>query len=82
MRARSGVRQWRDLLVEGERVKGAFRGSVLVPYVLTTCLLSSALYRTSHESPAAGHPGRSKTLEPLARRYYWPKMQGCRPVAP
>ena len=27
-----------------------------------------------HSSPAAGHPGRSRTLELLSRELYWPKM--------
>jgi transposase InsO family protein len=31
--------------------------------------------RTHHEAAAAGHPGRSKTLELLKRSYYWPRMQ-------
>ena len=33
------------------------------------------LIQTHHEVPAAGHPGRSKTLELLSRNYYWPKMR-------
>ena len=37
-------------------------------------LLKLWLIRDFHETPAAGHPGRSKTLELLARHYYWPKM--------
>jgi transposase InsO family protein len=27
-----------------------------------------------HDTPPAGHPGRSKTLEYLSRTYTWPKM--------
>jgi hypothetical protein len=33
------------------------------------------LLQQHHETPAAGHPGRSKTLELLQRNYYWPKMR-------
>ena len=33
------------------------------------------LLRTHHEAAAAGHPGRSKTLELLKRTYFWPRMQ-------
>lgn len=32
------------------------------------------LIRDFHEAPAVGHPGWSKTLELLARQYYWPRM--------
>ena len=32
------------------------------------------LIKDFHEVPAAGHPGRSKTLELLLRQYYWPRM--------
>ena len=28
-----------------------------------------------HSIPAAGHPGRSKTLELISSEFYWPKMQ-------
>ena len=33
------------------------------------------LLRTHHKAAAAGHPGRSKTLELLKRTYFWPRMQ-------
>src|SRR5271169_1965960 len=33
------------------------------------------LLQSHHASPAAGHPGRSKTLELLSRMYYWPRMR-------
>lgn len=32
------------------------------------------LLRSSHDSAAAGHPGKAKTYELLSRHYYWPKM--------
>ena len=31
--------------------------------------------RQAHNAPAAGHPGRSKTLELIAREYFWPGMR-------
>ena len=37
-------------------------------------LLKLCLIKDFHEVPAARHPGRSKTLELLARQYYWPRM--------
>ena len=36
--------------------------------------LKLRLIKDFHEVPAAGHPGRSKTLELLSRQYYWPRM--------
>jgi transposase InsO family protein len=36
--------------------------------------LKLRLIRLVHDSPAGGHPGRSKTLELLSRVYYWPKI--------
>ena len=43
-------------------------------YVLNHMLLKLQLIRDFYETPAAGYLGRSKTLELLARHYYWPKM--------
>jgi len=43
-------------------------------YVLNHMPLKLRLIQDFHETPAAGHSGRSKTLELLARQYYWPKM--------
>ena len=39
-------------------------------YMPNHMLLTLRLLRDFHETPAAGHPGRSKTLELLARHYY------------
>jgi len=33
------------------------------------------LLQDHHDPPAMGHPGRAKTLELLARKYYWPSMR-------
>src|SRR5947207_13471172 len=37
--------------------------------------LKLRLLKDHHETPAAGHSGRAKTLELLARTYFWPKMR-------
>ena len=31
--------------------------------------------RQAHDAPAAGHPGKAKTLELLTREYFWPGMR-------
>ena len=36
--------------------------------------LKLCLIKDFHEVPAAGDPGRSKTLELLSRQYYWPRI--------
>ena len=33
------------------------------------------LMRVHHDAPAAGHPGRAKTLELISRDHYWPTMR-------
>ena len=43
-------------------------------YVPDYMPLKLRLIQDFHEMPAAGHPGRSKTPELLARQYYWPKL--------
>lgn len=37
--------------------------------------LKLTIMKEAHEGPAAGHPARSKTLELVGRRYYWPGMR-------
>jgi transposase InsO family protein len=44
-------------------------------YVPDFMPLKLKLIKDHHETPAAGHPGRAKTLELLARTYFWPKMR-------
>ncbi|KAB5587955.1 Transposon Tf2-1 polyprotein [Ceratobasidium theobromae] len=34
-----------------------------------------AIIESCHDAPAAGHPGRFRTLELLSRKYYWPNMK-------
>ena len=48
-----------------------YRGRLNVPNYM---LLKVRLIQDFYETPAAGHPGRSKTLELLARQYYWLRM--------
>lgn len=48
-----------------------FRGKVYVPKDND---LRKELVRLHHDLPAAGHPGRAKTLELLSRNYWWPSM--------
>lgn len=36
--------------------------------------LKAELLRRCHESPVAGHPGRARTYDLLARTYFWPGM--------
>ena len=48
-----------------------YRDSLYIPYYIP---LKLRLIQDFHATPAAGHPGRSKTFELLTRHYYWPKM--------
>ena len=48
-----------------------YRKHIYVPNYMP---LKLRLIRDLYETLAAEHPGRSKTLELLARHYYWPKM--------
>jgi len=56
---------------ESQDARLVYRGRTYVPDYMP---LKLRLIQDFHETPAAGHPGRSKTLELLARQYYWPKM--------
>ena len=49
----------------------AYRGRLYVP---DHDPLRLHLIKLHHDTPAAGHPGRSKTLELLKRTYHWPRM--------
>jgi hypothetical protein len=44
-------------------------------YVLDYIPLRVQLLQDHHDPPAVGRPGRAKTLELHARRYYWPSMR-------
>ena len=49
-----------------------YRGCLWVPNYEP---LRLHLMQQHHDSPTAGHPGRSKTLEYLSRTYTWPQMR-------
>jgi len=44
-------------------------------YVPDHTPLRLQLLQNHHDPPAMGHPGRAKTLELLARKYYWPSIR-------
>ena len=48
-----------------------FRGKVYVP---RDSDLRRRIVEQHHDSAAAGHPGRFKTLELVSRNYWWPQM--------
>ena len=48
-----------------------FEGHIYVP---KSKELRDDLIRRHHDTPLAGHPGHSKTLELITRNYYWPKI--------
>ena len=49
-----------------------YRKKLLVP---DSAKLLLRLLQDHHDAPAAGHPGRAKTLELLGRTYYWKTMR-------
>ena len=59
------------LLSEAKLVDGRiyFRDKMFVPDVGQ---LRFRFIQKSHDDPAAGHPGKTKTYEILSRYYYWP----------
>ncbi|KAH0614368.1 uncharacterized protein H6S33_000004 [Morchella sextelata] len=44
-------------------------------YIPDDATIKLEIFRTNHDAPPAGHPGRARTLELLSRNYYWPQMQ-------
>src|SRR3981189_420561 len=48
-----------------------FRGKVYVPEDRELC---RRIIEQHHDTHIAGHPGRFKTLELVARNYWWPQM--------
>jgi hypothetical protein len=72
---RDGVRHSRRItLAECEERNGRlwYRDRLYVPEYEP---LRLQLMQQHHETPVAGHPGRSKTLELLHRQDYWKKMR-------
>ncbi|QRV92840.1 Retrotransposable element Tf2 protein [Ceratobasidium sp. AG-Ba] len=49
-----------------------FQGRIVIP---DEPEIKQELLAHFHDSPAAGHQGRAKTLELIARHYYWPAMK-------
>jgi hypothetical protein len=48
-----------------------FRGRLMIP---ENDELKVKILRETHDAPAAGHPGRARTLELIQRNYHWPQM--------
>ena len=59
-----------DCTREGNRLK--YRGKLYVP---KSDPLILRIIQDNHENPAAGHQGRSKTIELIDRLYFWPTMR-------
>lgn len=71
---RNGIKQSRLLTLSDCKEENGYllyQGRIYVPHYEP---LKLQLIQNHHDSPAAGHPGRAKTLELLSRAYYWPKM--------
>ena len=49
-----------------------YRGRLYIP---NSDELRLHILRQAHDAPAAGHPGRAKTLELIGRDYFWPGMR-------
>jgi len=49
-----------------------FQNLIYIPDIIELKLKLLQMY---HDSPTAGHFGRSKTLELISRNYFWPKMR-------
>jgi len=49
------------------------RMSVTIPH---NQLLRERILYSHHDTPLAGHPGRSKTVELIQRTYWWPGLSG------
>jgi transposase InsO family protein len=71
----NGTRQCKEIsLADCKEIDGRliYRDCIYVPDHVP---LRLRLLQNHHDPPAVGHPGRAKTLELLARRYYWPSMR-------
>lgn len=44
-------------------------------YVPCNTKLQLYILKLFHDSPTSGHPGRAKTIELVARQYFWPNLQ-------
>src|SRR5271170_2901380 len=63
---RKGIEEW-----NAEDGLTLFRGRVYVPKDVS---VRRDIVKLHHDSLAAGHPGRWKTLELVSRNYWWPGM--------
>lgn len=48
-----------------------FKGTIFVP---NNAEIHRQILRSRHDAPAAGHQGRAKTLDLVARSFYWPTL--------
>ena len=72
---RMGVRHCRNIsLAKCSEAAGRLRYCSKL-YIPASDDLRLHVLRQAHNAPAAGHPGRSKTLELIAREYIWPGMR-------
>jgi len=72
---RDGTRQCKEIsLADCKERSGRllYRDCIFVP---DHTPLQLRLLQDHHDPPAMGHPGHAKTLELLARKYYWPSMR-------
>ena len=72
---RDGTRQCKEIpLAHCKEMNGRlfYRDCI---FVLDHTPLRLQLLQDHHDPPTMGHPGRAKTLELLARKYYWPSMR-------
>ena len=59
---------------EGDTLYANANGT-LKRYVPADNKLRSRILREFHDAPTAGHPGVARTLELVARHYYWPHLR-------
>jgi len=72
---RDGTRQCKEISLANCKKMG---GRLLYrdcTFVLDHTPLRLRLLQDHHDPPAMGHPGRTKTLELLVRKYYWLSMR-------
>ena len=66
-----------DVVVTGTGLVMDSTGPSLRPYVPPDSALRTSLLHEYHDSPTAGHFGPDRTIECLARDYFWPDMKRC-----
>jgi len=72
---RNGTRQCRELSLADCKDKDGRLAHCDCIYVPDHIPLRLRLLQDHHDPPAMGHPGSAKTLELLARKYYWPSVR-------